>query len=78
MDFPQYRRYKNGRSYFKVLNQEEFVEYKLNINLLEEHYFKAEILPDRNYIQDMLHDYEPYWEVVDEVTFRQFIKKYIS
>jgi len=73
MNFPQYRRYLNGMSYFKILNQEEFMEYKLTANQLEEFHFKAKILPDRNYIADMLNDYEQHWENIDEATFEAFI-----
>lgn len=73
MEFPQYRRYKNKKSYFKILSEEEFVEYKLTGKRLESHRFKVKILPDRNYIQDMLHDCEPYWEVIGESEFQEFL-----
>lgn len=73
MDFPQYRRYKNKQSYFKILSEEEFVEYKLSGKRLESHHFKVKILPDRNYINDMLYNYEPYWEVINESEFQDFI-----
>lgn len=76
MEFPQYRRYKNRKSYFKILNEEEFVEYKLTGKRLESHRFKAKILPDRNYINDMLYNYEPYWEVIGESDFQGFLAQY--
>jgi hypothetical protein len=73
MDFPEYRRYKNKQSYFKILSEEEFVEYKLIGKRMESHRFKAKILPDRNYINDMLYNYEPYWEVISEIEFQEFL-----
>lgn len=78
MEFPQYRRYKNKQSYFKILSNEEFVEYKLTANKLESHRFTVKILPDRNYLQDMLHNYQPYWEVVSEDEFITFLRHFRS
>ncbi|MEX2379809.1 MAG: hypothetical protein WD530_03645 [Vicingaceae bacterium] len=75
MDFPQYRRYKNKQSYFKILSEKEFVEYKFTAKQLESHPFLAKILPDRNYIHDMLYDYEPYWEVIEERDLQLFLKE---
>lgn len=76
MEFPIYRRYKNEKSYFKILDEHTFIEYKVNINRLESHHFEAKILPERNYIQDMLYDYEPHWEVIDEATFKAFLESH--
>lgn len=77
MEFPQYRRYKNNQSYFKILSNEEFEEYKLNGKQMESHRFIAKILPDRNYIQDMLHDYEPYWEKIEESDLQLFLNEHL-
>ena len=73
MIFPQYRRYLNGLSYFKIISQEEFYEYKLSLNKIEEYHFEVKILPDRNYLQDMLMDYQEHWEKIDEATFTSFL-----
>lgn len=72
MKFPQYRRYKNGMSYFKILNDSEFVEYKKEGNSIVRYALKATILPDRNLIADMLHNPEPYWDVIEESEFLRF------
>lgn len=76
IDFPQFRRYKNHQSYFKINSFEEFEEYKCIGEKLEHHLFKVKILPDRNYLNDLLFDYENYWEKIDAVTFYEFISKY--
>lgn len=73
MDFPQYRKYKNGKSYFKITSTEEFEEYQLQFGRIEKHYFKASILPDRNFIADMLVDYHDHWEKVDEEDLQHFL-----
>lgn len=73
MNFPQYRRYKNRKSYFKIISNQEFFEYRLNINKIEKTYKKVSILPDRILLNDMLYNYEPYWEVANAEDLRTFL-----
>jgi len=75
IDFPQYRRYKNHRSYFKINSFEEFEEYKYIGKKLEYYLIKVKILPDRNYLNDLLFHYENYWEKIDAATFQKFISR---
>ena len=75
MDFPQYRRYKNGKSYFEIFSAEEFTEYQLQFGKISKHEFKAKILPDRNYIADMLYEYETHWEKIEKEDFLEFLEK---
>lgn len=75
MEFPQYRRYKNHQSYFKILSSDKFEEYKCMGKKVEKFSFKAKILPDRNYLQDLLFNYEDYWESIDEQEFNDFLEK---
>jgi len=76
MKFPQFRRYKNGQSYFKIYSESSFMEYKVFGKGLEKHQFEVKILPDRNYIHDMLFDLEPYWEKLDETSFNAFVESH--
>ena len=76
MEFPQYRRYKNGKSYFKIINVNSFIEYKLSLKHIEEFKIVAIILPDRNYIQDMLTDYEDFWEIIEEKDLTNFLSQH--
>ena len=73
MNFPQYRRYKNRKSYFKIISNQEFFEYRLNINKIEKTCKKVSILPDRILLNDMLYNYEPYWEVANVEDLRTFL-----
>ena len=75
MDFPQYRKYKNGNSYFEILSEEEFVEFQLQLGKVVKHEFKAKILPDRNYISDMLVNYHTHWDKIEQEELWQFLKK---
>lgn len=76
MDFPQYRKYKNGKSFFKILSNAHFEEYQLQFGKIVKHAFKASILPDRNYIQDMLFSYREHWDKIQEDDFHAFLEKY--
>lgn len=74
MKFPQYRKYKNGFSYFKIESTSHFTEYKTLGSKIEVYHFEAKILPDRNFISDMLVDYEMHWDLIEQDEFDKFIK----
>ena len=59
--YPQYRTYPHERTYFKVISPDEWEEVHIMGNRYTVHQFKATILPDRNYIQDLIFDYENNW-----------------
>ena len=63
--YPQYRKYSNNRSFFKIISSEEFEEIKLNGNKAYLHFFKAKILPDRNFIYDLTFDFDKHWLKID-------------
>ena len=56
--FPQYRKYTNNQNYFKIVSASEFEEiYFIGKKpIIKKHV--AHILPDRNFIDDLLHDVE--------------------
>ncbi|MEQ8908656.1 MAG: hypothetical protein RIC95_05660 [Vicingaceae bacterium] len=76
MEFPQFRRYKNQRSYFEIRSNEHFIEYKVEGKKLAKYEIHAKILPERNLIQDMLYQAEPYWENIDRETLESFLDSY--
>jgi len=76
MEFPQYRRYKNGLSYFKILSDSHFIEYKSLGNRIDQFDIVANILPDRNFIDDMLFHYESNWEKVEESELLDFLANF--
>jgi hypothetical protein len=69
MLFPIYRKYGNNKSFFKILDNDHFIELKLTGLLVEKHLFEAKILPDRNFIQDMISMHNGHWE---EATAEEF------
>jgi hypothetical protein len=78
MDFPQYRKYKNNQSYFKIDSLIKFTEYKVFGSKIEKYYFEVKILPDRNFIYDMLNDFELHWDKINKSEFEIFISKFKS
>lgn len=54
--FPAYRKYKNNKNFFKIINENEFEEICFigGKILVTKHI--AKILPDRNFISDLLND----------------------
>jgi len=76
MEFPQYRKYKNGYSYFKIESEWAFIELKLNGGKLESYKIEAKILPDRNYINDMLYQYDQYWDKIEVGDYEAFLVKH--
>jgi len=56
MDFPQYRKYNNDQSYFKITGYAELEEIKLLGRFYQHIKLQATMLPDRNFISDLLND----------------------
>ena len=75
MNYPQFRKYKNNLSYFKIISKNEFEEIKREGNTLHIYFFEAKILPDRNFIYDMTFDYKNYWEKIPAKEFEELKKK---
>ncbi|NQV52776.1 MAG: hypothetical protein HQ500_06315 [Flavobacteriales bacterium] len=61
MRFPLYRKYPNDLSFFKILDDSHFIEVKRTGKSADVHHFEAKILPDRNFIQDMLNMEGGFW-----------------
>lgn len=69
MNFPVFRKYPQGQSYFKIESVYKFIEIKLWGNRKEEHGFEAKILPDRVLIQDMIDMKDGHWTACSEEEF---------
>ncbi len=53
-NFPVYRKYEDDKVWFKIISQNEFEELKISGNYFSINLYKANILPDRNFIQDLI------------------------
>lgn len=61
MNFPMYRKYINGASIFEILSPEEFREVQVIGHFYEIHHIKASILPERNYLIDLINNEDGYY-----------------
>lgn len=76
--FPVYRKYSNDKSYFKVISDIEFMELKLERNGFKLYSFEAKILPDRNFIQDLIVADNEFCQVIDEEEYKAIAAKIID
>ncbi len=69
MEFPQYRRYHNGKHYFRIDSPESFEEVRAVGSrwIIEQRV--ARILPDRNFVHDLLHDFEAFGEKIPQSVY---------
>ncbi len=73
--FPQYRKYKNNKSFFKIISKTQFEEIKFMGEKMNIYYFETKILPDRNFIQDMLFEHEKYWDICSDIVYEELKAK---
>jgi len=69
-NFPQYRRYKNGLSYFKILSLTEFEEIKIIGEKRVLQHVTAMQYPEMVFINDLLFRYEDFAEVISETDYQ--------
>lgn len=68
IQFPVYRRYRNGKSYFKILSRNEFEEIQLVGSKKLVHTVKATQFPEMNHIYDLVYNRE----ITEEISAREF------
>lgn len=72
--FPVYRKYSNNKSFFKVLNENQFEEIQFIGKKCNVHQFTAKILPDRYLIKDMLEQKDNRWEEISEDEYESMFR----
>jgi hypothetical protein len=60
ISFPVYRQYKNGLSWFRFESADHFTEVRKIGSKYISSVHEAMILPDRNFIHDLVLDYEAF------------------
>ena len=61
MNFPVYKKYTNKLSFFKVTSPDSFEEIKITGNYYSIITIQAKILPERNFIEDLLKNEQGNW-----------------
>ncbi len=70
--FPVYRRYKNGRSYFKIINERSFEEVRpLGASRIVT-VTEAKQFPEINFIRDLVFHYSDMAEVISAEEYEKF------
>jgi hypothetical protein len=69
--YPQYRRYLNGRSWFKISSPAEMEEVQQIGSRYVLHTLNATILPDRNHIYDLTFGYAEYATVISAAEYAE-------
>jgi hypothetical protein len=66
MQYPVYRKYPNDLAFFRILSEDEFEELSIIGTRYTLSRIKAQILPDRVYIKDMLDLHNGHWVLSSE------------
>jgi hypothetical protein len=73
MDFPQYRRYSNNSSYFKIVDERNFIELQFVGEKVLQHHIHALQYPEMLRIQEMLDCSLDGIEVVSEAAVEKYL-----
>lgn len=69
--FPQYRKFSEHKTWFKIVSETEMQELKVLGEFYNYANFKAITFVDRNLISDMIFNLENHWEVITEYEFER-------
>jgi hypothetical protein len=58
MKFPLYRKYKNNKSFFKIINAQSFEEIQLIGNKRIIKTIEAKLFPEKNFIRDLIYNFQ--------------------
>ena len=75
ISFPVFRKYSGNFSFFKITSTDTFIELKTMGDTVTQHHFKAKILPDFQFITDMINLHNNHWIESSELEFNQISKK---
>jgi hypothetical protein len=64
--FPVYRKYKNNKNYFKIINASLFEEIRIIGSKKTVMRTEAKLLPEKIFVQDLLFNYHAMADVIGE------------
>lgn len=68
--FPVYRKYKNNKSYFKIIHPGRFEEVQIIGSKKIIKQIEAKLFPERSFVHDLLVNYK---EMADEITESEYL-----
>ena len=75
INFPLYRKYKNNKSYFKILDNRHLLELQMVGSKVMMHEIKAISFPEINFIHDMIFNYQAMADEIDATIFESMYQK---
>jgi hypothetical protein len=77
MKFPVYRKYKNNKSYFKIINPTQFEEVQVIGSRKIIKLTEARLFPEKMFVKDLVMNYK---EMAEEITEEEYegIKRVMS
>ncbi len=75
IQFPVYRKYKNNTSFFKVLSRDAFEEIQIIGSKSKLSMVKAERLPEKNHIYDLVYNYAQFGSEITENEWLMALRK---
>ncbi len=74
VEFPQYRKLSNSKSYYKILSPSEFQE----IQVMEKRYavytLQAKILPERNLVADLIEASTDQYIAIPQSEYEEYLE----
>lgn len=74
MEFPVYRKINNGKSYYKIISNLEFIEIQIIGKIYFKNHFKISQYPDKLFLLDVISGKPPYEIASQEEVERLLIK----
>lgn len=74
MEFPVYRKINNGKSYYKIISNIEFIEIQIIGKNHFHNHFKISQYPDKLFLLDVISGKPPYEIATQEEVERLFTK----
>jgi hypothetical protein len=71
INFPVYRRYKNGKTYFKIISPDLFEELQIIGKRKKINKVQAKFFPERTFIYELVFNYA---EMADEISELEYKK----
>lgn len=75
IQFPVYRKYKNNRSYFKILSRNQFEEIQIIGTKAKVNLITANQFPEMNHIYDLVYNHEGLGSEITENEYLEILKK---
>ena len=73
LDFPQYRKLSNDKSYYKICSVHQMQEVQVSGSRFSVHELHAKILPERLLITDILNNDNGHFLTISEQEYQEFV-----